>query len=77
MAKKKPTYNFFIQDRDGNSININTLSEEERKEVGVWAYQTLLKGLGYEPVKENNPLDAADAAKQEPRIDTRGQGRSR
>lgn len=53
MAKKKPTYRFFIKDKDGNPVNIDTLTEEERKEVGVWAYQTLLKGLGYEPVKEN------------------------
>ena len=53
MAKKKPTYRFFIKDKDGNPVNIDTLTEEERKEVGVWAYQTFLKGLGYEPVKEN------------------------
>lgn len=47
---KKPTYRFFVQDKEGNPVNIDTLSEEERKEVGVWAYKTLLKGLGYEPV---------------------------
>ncbi len=69
MAKKKPTYNFFVQDRDGNAININTLSEEERKEVGVWAYQTLLKGLGYEPVKKeksasDSGVSGTDGAKR-------------
>lgn len=53
MAKKQPTYRFFIQDEEGNSVNIDTLTEEERKEVGVWAYQNLLKGLGYEPVNHN------------------------
>lgn len=52
MAKKEPTFRFFIKDKEGNPINIDTLTKEERKEVGVWAYQTLLKGLGYEPVKE-------------------------
>lgn len=52
MAKKEPTFRFFIKDKDGNSVNIDTLPEEERKEVGIWAYQNLVKGLGYEPVKE-------------------------
>lgn len=65
MAKKEFTYNFYIKDKEGNSININTLSEDERKEVGIWAYQTLLKGLGYEPVKEKSIPDSADAVKQE------------
>lgn len=51
MEKKEPTFRFFIKDKEGNPVNIDTLTEEERKEVGVWAYQNLLKGLGYEPVK--------------------------
>ncbi|MGN0141527.1 MAG: hypothetical protein ACI4AD_04815 [Roseburia sp.] len=50
MAKKQPTFNFFIKDKAGNPVNIKTLSEEDQREVGVWAYQTLVKGLGYEPV---------------------------
>ena len=54
MEKKKPTYRFFVQDKEGNPVNIDTLTEKERKEIGVWAYQTLLKGLGYEPVGTKN-----------------------
>lgn len=52
MAKKEPKFNFFVTNKRGESVNIDTLTEDERKEVGVWAYQTFLKGLGYEPVKE-------------------------
>ncbi len=52
MAKKEPTFRYFVKDKDGNPVNIDTLTEQERYEVGVWAYQTLLKGLGYQPVKE-------------------------
>lgn len=50
--KKEPTFRFFIKDKEGNPVNIDTLTEKERKEVGVWAYQNLLKGLGYKPVEE-------------------------
>lgn len=49
MAKKQPTFRFFIKDEAGNPLDIDMLSEEEQKEVGVWAYQNLVKGLGYEP----------------------------
>ncbi|MBD5556400.1 MAG: hypothetical protein HDQ95_13950 [Roseburia sp.] len=52
MANKQPTFRYFIKDKDGNSVNIDTLSEEERREVGVWAYRKLLEGLGYEPAKQ-------------------------
>lgn len=52
--KQEPTYRFFIKNQQGESINIDTLTEEERREVGVWAYRNLLKGLGYAPVKENS-----------------------
>lgn len=53
MAKKKePTFRFFVKDKEGNPVNIDTLSEEERKEVGRWAYRKLLEGLGYAPVTE-------------------------
>lgn len=55
--KKKPTYNFFIKDKEGNPVNINTLPEEEQREIGIWAYQTLLKGLGYEPVGKKNDAE--------------------
>lgn len=53
-AKKEPTFRFFIKDKEGNPVNIDTLTEQERHEVGVWAYQNLLKGLGYRPVKNEN-----------------------
>ena len=51
---KKITYKFFIKDKEGNPVNLDTLTEEERKEVGVWAYQTLVRGLGYAPVQQKN-----------------------
>lgn len=51
---KKITYKFFIKDKEGNPVNIDTLTEEERREVGVWAYQTLVRGLGYAPVQQKN-----------------------
>lgn len=50
--KKEATYRFFIRDKEGNPVNIDTLTEEERREVGVWAYRKLVEGLGYEPVKK-------------------------
>ena len=49
--KKKMKYRYFIKDKEGNPINVDTLSEEERKEIGRWAYRELLKGLGYAPVE--------------------------
>lgn len=48
--KKETTYRFFIHDKEGNLVNIDTLTPEERKEVGIWAYQTMLRELGYVPV---------------------------
>ena len=51
---KKITYKFFIKDKEGNPVNIDTLTEEERREVGVWAYQTLVRGLGYAPVQQKS-----------------------
>ncbi len=32
---------------------MDTLSEQERKEVGLWAYRTMLKQMGYVPVTED------------------------
>lgn len=52
MAEKKHRYRFFVKDRKDNRINIDTLSEKDQEEIGIWAYQNLLKGLGYEPVKK-------------------------
>lgn len=51
MGKKtdKPTYRFFIH-KNGEKVNIKDLSEEEQKEVGTWAYQTMVRALGYTPV---------------------------
>lgn len=49
---KEATYRFFIKDQEGNPVNIDTLTEEERKEVGIWAYQKMVRALGYEPVKK-------------------------
>lgn len=53
MAKslKKPKYRFFIH-KEGKEVELNDLTEEERQRVGIWAYQTLVRGLGYAPVNE-------------------------
>lgn len=57
MAKgkypKEPTFRYFIQDKQGNAVNIDTLSEQECEEVGLWAYRTMLKQMGYVPVTED------------------------
>ena len=50
-ATKKPTFRFFVH-KDGQKVNIENLSPEEREQVGIWAYQTMVKALGYRPVKE-------------------------
>lgn len=54
MAKnsKQPTFNFYLQ-KNGERVNLRDLPEEEQHQVGVWAYQTLIKNLGYAPVKAN------------------------
>lgn len=66
MAKgkypKQPTFRFFIQDKEGNAVNIDTLSEKEREEVGLWAYRTMLKNLGYAPVTEETSEKLGKAA---------------
>lgn len=49
---KQPTYKYFVKDKDGNSIDVDTLTEEERKDIGVRMYQTMLKAMGYEPVQK-------------------------
>lgn len=51
-AAKKPTYNFLLQ-KNGEKVNLKDLPKEDQEKVGVWAYQTLIKGLGYMPVKSN------------------------
>ena len=51
-AEKKVTYNFVLQ-KDGKQVNLKDLSQEEQHQVGIWAYQTLVKNLGYAPIKAN------------------------
>ncbi|MGN1156049.1 MAG: hypothetical protein ACI4TK_07720 [Agathobacter sp.] len=51
-SEKKPTFNFFLR-KNGELVNLRDLSEEEQHQVGVWAYQTMVKSLGYTPVKDN------------------------
>ncbi len=48
---KKATYIFTVQ-KDGKEVNVEDLSEEEQFTVKRWAYQTLVRGLGYRPVDE-------------------------
>lgn len=49
--KKEPTFRYFVRDKDNNPVNVEDLPEEKRKELGIRAYQTLVKALGYEPKK--------------------------
>lgn len=49
---KKPTFNFFLR-KNGELVNLKELSDEEQHQVGVWAYQTMIKSLGYTPVENN------------------------
>ena len=51
-AEKKPTYNFVLR-KNGIEVNLKDLSQEEQHQVGIWAYQTLVKNLGYAPVEAN------------------------
>jgi len=39
--------------KNGEKVNLKDLSQEEQHQVGIWAYQTLVKNLGYVPVKAN------------------------
>ena len=51
MAKKqKPTYRYFVY-KNGEKVNVEDLTPEERDYVGKWAYETMAKALGYAPVK--------------------------
>ena len=50
MAVKKPTFRYFVY-KNGEKVNVDTLSQEERTYAGIWAYQTIVKNLGYEPLK--------------------------
>ncbi len=52
MGKQKEwTVNIWTRNKeDTDYVNIKTLSEEERKELGKRAYARLVQGLGYEPV---------------------------
>lgn len=54
MAKnsKQPTFNFTLK-KNGEKVNLKDLSEEEQYKVGIWAYQTLVKNLGYAPINAN------------------------
>lgn len=48
---KKPTFNYYLR-KNGKMVNLKDLSKEEQDQVGIWAYQTMVKALGYRPVKE-------------------------
>ena len=50
---KKPTYRYFIQ-KDGKQMNVDELTPEQREIAGRWAYQTLVRALGFVPVDEND-----------------------
>ena len=52
MAAKKPSFRYFVY-KNGERVNVNTLTQEEKILAGKWAYQTLVKTLGYEPLVEN------------------------
>lgn len=54
MAKnsKQPSFTFMLH-KNGEKVNLKDLPQEEQHQVGIWAYQTLVKNLGYVPVKAN------------------------
>lgn len=49
---KNATYRFFVQ-KDDKQVCVDELTLEERKKAGVWAYQTMIKALGY--TEKRNP----------------------
>lgn len=50
--RRQPTYEFYVH-KNGVLTNVNDLTPEEQAYVKTWTYQTLVRGLGYEPVKEH------------------------
>ena len=58
MAVKKPTFRYFVY-KNGEKVNVDTLSQEEKIYAGTWAYQTMVKNLGYEPLKTEGTRDEA------------------
>ena len=50
--KKEPTFRYFVH-KNGQQVNIDELTPEEKSYVGTWAYKELVKGLGYVPVKNS------------------------
>lgn len=51
MAKKqKPTYRYFVY-KNGEKVNVDDLTPEEKEYASKWAYQTLVMALGYAPVE--------------------------
>lgn len=51
--KKEATFRYFVKDKEGNYINVDTLPEEKRKELGREAYRRLVEGLGFVPVEKS------------------------
>ena len=49
---KQATYRFHVESENGKTINIDTLTEEERKDIGIRAYRNFVTGLGYEATGE-------------------------
>ena len=50
-TEKKPTFRYFVS-KDDKKTNMDDLTPEERDMTMKWAYQTLVKNLGYQPVME-------------------------
>lgn len=49
--KKKPTYRFFVY-KNGERVNVETLTPEEQEYTKQWVLENLARGLGYAPVGE-------------------------
>lgn len=60
IKMKKATYRYFINDKEGNPVNIDTLTLAERKEVGQWAYKTMLEALGYRAVEDEKSFEETE-----------------
>lgn len=50
---RNATYRFLIQ-KVGKQVNVDDLTREEREELGIWAYQTIVKALGYTSANNHN-----------------------
>lgn len=49
QEKKKANFEFYIEFGDNNPINMGTLSQEKRNEIGIKLNDVALRAIGYIP----------------------------